>query len=370
MRSDSGHLGKLARRGGLWLAITLCFAFIRDHAHGDEGTVPDPNAGAPLATAVTPPAEPVRVQLGAYLVQLSDVDPPSKASPSYKAEIFLDLKWEDPRLAFSEAQGGARRVYQDAAAEAELQRLWSPNIHIVNEQGIRRVDARTLTISASGTVEYTERFEATLHASVDLRRFPFDEQRFDVEIESFNWDEGSVVFEPYAARTGFDEHVHTLEWHVLGTSARVSSKGEVRSDRKFSNYRFEIHLERASGYYLWKLVLPLLMIVAFSWSTFWMTGEAASTRMQRSFVAMLTLVAFYQVVSANLPRISYLTFMDGVAFLAFFSVALTILQVILLQRASQRGEPARVERLDRRARLFIPGGFCAGFLVLWLVFHG
>lgn len=338
-------------------------------AHALDSDASQPTSGTSSPAALRPPATPTRVQVGLYLVELADVDPPSKAFPTFRAEFLLDVRFHDPRLA-RPAGDQEDLIFEGAVAEKTLQTMWFPSLNLVNEQGARQVDARSLTISPDGWLEYTERFEATLHAEVDLRRFPFDEQRFHALVEPFGWDEGHVILAPFAEREGFDDSVKTLEWNVRAVSSSVRSQAEVRSERKFSQLVFEIHLARESGYYLWKLVLPLLVIMGLTWSTFWMTGEAASTRMQRCFVAMLTVVAFYQVVSSNLPRISYLTFLDGVAFLAFGSAAFTLVHVIRLHRAFSRGDSEHAARLDARARWLVPGTLATLLAVLWFVYHG
>lgn len=327
-------------------------------------------ADLPLAH-VSPPAEPTVVKVGMYLIGIPSVAPPSTEFPSYTAEIFMDLEWRDPRLAFDpEVEGTSRKVYQDGSVDEELRQIWWPNVEIENEEGSRKIEVRTLAVHADGTVEYTERFAATMHTDFDLVRFPFDTQTFEVRLEPFSWDERYVTFVPYPERSGFDESFQMLEYDLLKVAHRIESVREIRSNEKFSRYVFTIDLERRSGYYLWKLVLPLLIVVAFTWSAFFMTGEAYGTRMQRSFVSLLTLVAFHQVLARNLPRISYLSFLDGVAFLALISVGLTLLQIIVAHRATIDGDPERAARLDRMARWVVPGIFVIGLVVLWIVFHG
>jgi hypothetical protein len=337
---------------------------------GPAGLASGVGPGPDVASFVSPPAEPTTVQIGLYLLGLSHVDSPSEAFPSFGAEVFLDLVWHDPRLAFDpDEEDVARKVYQDHAVETELDEMWWPNFEFENGEGERHVEARSLVIHPDGKVEYTERFDGRFHMDVDLRTFPFDAQTFEIHVESFSWDERNLRFEPLEGVTGFDEAFRTLEWDLKDVSSRVESSHEVRSPTTFSKLVFELRVERRSGYYLWKLLLPVLLIVSFTWSTFWMTGEAAGTRMQRSFIALLTLVAFYQVLAGNLPRISYLTFLDGIAFLAFASVGLTILQIILAHRAGRSANPERADRLDVLARWILPAFFLAGCVVLWIVFH-
>lgn len=320
---------------------------------------------------VTPPHQPTKVQIGVYLVALTRVDPPSESFPTFKAEIFLDLKWHDPRLAFDPSEVGTdREVFLEHEAELELERIWWPDVEFDNAQGERHVEARELVILPDGSIEYSERFNCEFVTHPDLRKFPFDAQHFDIRIESFAWDERFLVFVPYDAKIGFNpEHQSSQEWDVQNVSALVDKKNEVRSDAAFSAFTLRIDVQRNSGYYIWKIVLPLFLIVVFTWSTFWMPGEPSTGRMQRAFLALLTVVAFNQVVSKNLPRISYVTFMDSAVFLAFGFVGLTVVTIMYGQVKDYAGDKEAGVRLDRKARWIFPISFAVAATGLWFFFH-
>jgi hypothetical protein len=336
---------------------------------GEGAVEPAAIDGAPVF--VTPPSQPTKVQIGVYLVALTKVDPPSESFPTFKAEIFLDLKWHDSRLVFDAKEAGTdREVFLEHEAELELERIWWPDVEFDNAQGERHVEARELVILPDGTVEYSERFNCDFVSHPDLRKFPFDSQHFDIRIESFAWDERFLQFVPYDAKIGFNsEHQASLEWEVEKVSAIVDSKKEVRSESAFSAFTLRIDVHRISGYYVWKIVLPLFLIVVFTWSTFWMPGEPASGRMQRAFLALLTVVAFNQVVSRNLPRISYITFMDSAVFLAFAFVGLTVMTIMYGQVKEHKGDKEAGLRLDRHARWVFPLTFSLAATVMWFYFH-
>lgn len=317
-----------------------------------------------------PPASPTRVKLGVYLIGLTEISPPQEAFPTFRAELFLDVKWHDPRLAFDVTRAGVKKeVFQDADVEKRLHLMWRPDLEIENEQGHRTIESRELAIHQDGTVEYTERSSALMHAEVDLRNFPFDTQVFTVELESFEWDETAVVFEPYTERIGYNAEHHTLEWKIQEVSHEISSSKEVRADHPFSKFSFRIHAERDPGYYIWKIVVPLLLIIVLTWSTFWMKGESSDIRMERNYISLLTVVAFHQIVSSNLPKISYLTFLDGIVFVAFSVVGATVVHMIVTQRAQFAGDVGKIERMDRRARWLFPVVLTAALLALWTFYH-
>jgi hypothetical protein len=327
-------------------------------------------AAADAPSFVTPPAKPTEVRIGLYLVALTRVDPPAEAYPTFEAEVFLDLVWNDPRLAFDPNEVGVEKeVFLEHEAELELERIWWPDVEFENAQGEREIEGRELVISPDGTVEYSERFHGKFTFDPELQKFPFDRQTFELHVDSFAWDERSLVFVPYDEKSGYDDSIHTQEWNIVGVRKEVHAKQEVRSPHAFSAAALVVEAERESGYYLWKIVAPVLIIVLFNWSTFWMPGEKATSRMERAFIALLTVVAFHQIVAANLPRISYLTFMDGVVFVAFASVGLTMVSIILSQRYENLGRPDVVDRMDRHARWMFPLVFIVAMAALWVIYH-
>lgn len=355
-------------RSGAWLTFFVVLACL---LLGGSRPVNAAGGGAAHGPVfVTPPAKPTDVKIGVYLVAVTRVDPPAEAYPTFEAELFLDMVWKDPRLAFDPKEAGTdREVFLEHEAELELERIWWPDVGFENAQGHRHVAARELVITPDGTVEYSERSHGKFTFDPDLRKFPFDHQVFELKLESFAWNEDSLRLVPYEAKLGYDEHIHMQEWSIVGMSSEVESKKEVRSSAPFSSLEIHVEVDRETDYYLWKIVAPLLIIVMFNWSTFWMPGEENSVRLERAFIALLTVVAFHQIVAANLPRISYLTFMDGVVLLAFASVGLTMVTIMVCQAYQHAGNLAAVRQLNTHARWMFPTGFAIAMTVLWFVYH-
>ena len=65
--------------------------------------------------------------------------------------------------------------------------MWWPEVTLVNEVHAREMENEELIIYADGTVEYEEKSHAQLEAHYNLRKFPFDRQVLEIEIESFAW---------------------------------------------------------------------------------------------------------------------------------------------------------------------------------------
>ena len=335
-----------------------------------------PGAGAAepgLATSedvpnfVEPPRRPTEIRIAAYLIGLSRVSAPSDAFPTWDAEVFLDLSWNDPRLAF---EGNEPRVFQGEEAEEKLSEIWAPDIEIQNQVERRQTESIELRILPDGTVEYEERFGATLNAELDLARFPFDKQSLDIELQSFVWDEGDCVFVASEEQTGFDADFETPEWIVTHAEASVGVRNEVRDDRSFSTYTFRILAQRQAGHYVLRFLTPLMFVMLLTWCAFWMPVEQ---RFRVGFISLLTVVASHTVISGSLPRLQYPTFADLLLLTCYVFATVLIVVSIWIQRLGESEDDASKERagkIDQWARWSLPVAaaivLIGSALVLWL----
>ena len=116
----------------------------------------------------------------------------------------------------------------------------------------RSTDSVELIILPDGTVQYEERFGATINSDLDLRRFPFDRQTFDLEIQSFVWDQDQTILVVNEQQLGMNTEFDTPEWTVVGVQALSSINSEIRSFRLLricirADYRKQLDQESVGG---------------------------------------------------------------------------------------------------------------------------
>ncbi len=322
---------------------------------------PLPNLGE--FAPVIPPGEPTEVKIGLYMIALDRVSAPSDASPEFEVEMFMDLQWKDERLAFdAEEYGYGRKIYEEHAAELELEQIWWPDVEIENEIHGRETENLGLIIFPDGTVEYAERFVVTVHADFDLRKFPFDDQYFELDLESFVWDSRYLVFIPNEDRIGYDPHYTGEEWIIDSLFTEVKLEEEIRSDEAFSEFVYTLHGKRLPQFYIMK-IFPMFLIIILTWSVFWLEG-ATAPEMSISFIGLLTVVAFHRIFSGLLPRLSYMTYLDGVIFVGYFFASLAIIENVIVRRVSEE-EGAKLDRIFQR---YVPLSFVILNVLLVLIF--
>lgn len=318
--------------------------------------------------AATPPNldGPVLVDVGLFIVEMPEIDP---VNNTFRVEAFMDLMWCDPRLAFdAETAFRGRKIYLEETARAVLAQIWWPDVTIVNEVESRQIENEELIIRPDGTVEYQERFSANLEAHYDLEQFPFDEQTLEIELESFVWSSEFLQFHQKEKQIGFSTEFELPEWHTEDVKTHIREVQEVRDRAPFSELVMEVHISRRSGFFIWKILLPLMVLVSISWSVFWMIGDGLADRMSVSLTGVLTVVAYQFIIVADLPRVPYFTFMDVVLTLSFTTIALTVVENVYVNVLYLRDKEARAVHIDSTCRWLFPvlyfGALGAAALVL------
>jgi hypothetical protein len=151
------------------------------------------------------------------------------------------------------------------------------------------------------------------------------------------------------------------EGRFISTTIGIPSFG-----KQFAAAIYEIPLKRGSGYFVWKVVLPLCLIVAMSWAVFWIDPRELGSQLGLSASAVLTLVAFQWSLGQFLPRVSYMTTLDHFLIVSMIFVFLALGEAITSTRLAVRGHRELAFKLDRVCRIAFPISFCAIVSFLFL----
>lgn len=316
-----------------------------------------------------PPASPTVVKVGFFIRQIPSID---QISEDFTVEAFMDWQWVDERLAFdAEEIGSDEAVFINEEVVALLfdNALWWPELEITNERGSRDVEERTLTIHSDGHVSYQERISVKIQADFKLRLFPFDNQDFHIRIESFIYEHEDVVLEADERVIGFGDNLGEEEWVLQRIEPDVAERTDIRSEdgETFSELTLTLHIDRQIGFYLYRIILPLILIIGIFCATFWLNDY--DTQLAASTTGLLTLVAFEFAISDSLPNLAYLTLMEAILMYSFTTAAIAVVINLALMRWHKSGQDDRANRVNRMAAIALPVWYIAGFGVLWVVFN-
>ena len=321
-----------------------------------------------LGSVVSPnPAGPVIADLGLHIVELTKVD---EVTNTFNIEGFMDLVWCDPRMAYEVENGEelSERILLKDKAQALLNEIWWPAVTIANQVNARNIENQELVLLSDGTIEYKEKFSAELEAHYDLKEFPFDRQKLEIEIESFAWHDDELIFKMNEEKIGFSNDFEIAEWHIENVESKIESVKDLQDRATFSEFLMEIEVVRKYDYYLWKIIIPLILLVIISWSVFLMIGEKLADRLRFSMIGILTIVSFQFIISDILPRVSYFTLMDSFLSISFFIMLLTMLESVYVNNLDLVEESAQAKKLDMVSRIAFPVLYFVSLIALTLIF--
>jgi hypothetical protein len=293
-----------------------------------------------------PGAEAGPTELYTRIVALG-IDEIDSAKQTFTANLYLTVRWQDDRLAH---EGSGVKVL-------DLDEAWSPQFQFTNQQRVVRTFPEQLLVSPSGEVTYRQRVWGTFSQGLDLMDFPLDTQTFTVQLVAsipFVFTDQLVMIQDEEWPSGLAPAFAIPDWDVVGWEASAGEYNPLNMPLGAPSFEFSFSAKRHVGYYLLKIMLPLLLIVMMSWIVFWIDPKEMGTQISVSVTSMLTLIAYRFMVGSAVPKISYLTKLD------LFILSATLLVFTTLLEAVVTGTFARTERvelarkIDRVARVVYP----------------
>ncbi len=325
----------------LWLVPATLLAVLLGAATPTAAqTAPDPGdqGDIPIAESrgTNPPEATTTVKIFVDVNEVLDIN---ERDNTFRVTLTLTAGWIDKRTIPTNCQSTdppeTPTVYDGERATEQLKSsIWSPGFFVVEALGPRETSAIAVTADCNGIVGYTERFTTTVFQRFGgLNDFPFDEHPLSFSVAPFaQAAPGSIVFvPPNVGGNAFnsDEWV-SEEWDFSGTSY-----ADLVIDEDSAVITTVIRIERKWKFYWLNVIGPLLLIVAISWTVFWMDLNLAE-RLGVSITILLTVVAFDFLTSDNLPRLSYTTRLDSFYNVSYLAVAMTVLLSIIAKTRSRR----------------------------------
>ncbi len=319
---------------------------------------PEVLAGEAAATEQPVLMGPIEVQAGVQIDRISEVD---SAGENFTVIGDIRIDWRDPNLAFSPdscdcdvklySEGEFNRFLSEASSR------W-PDFTFFNQLGNRWVENREVAVWPDGRARYVERFTTDFQVDFDFQKYPFDVQQFpiilDMTLPSDVYD--LVELPGYSAISpdhGEDEFI-VGEIETRTETVVKNATADRAIDRLIFNFSAPRHLD----YYLLQVFVPILLIIAISWFTFFLKDY--TRRIEASAANILLFIAFSFSLANNYPRLGYITFLDAIMAVAFIVNALVLLYNVQMKRLETKGEIERVERIDN----FLDWAYPLAYLIL------
>ena len=310
------------------------------------------NAKTPVVTdsdqRPPPTHQPTEVQLGMYLLDVLEID---DSDQTITIDLGVSMRWTDPRLA------------DKAGQIIPLENVWSPNLQLMSNKDIRLTKPKVVRVSQGGQAEYLQRYIGTMWHASDLSHFPFDDQSFSIQMLAPLHTEKDLSLVEDRERTGQADGWSLSGWDYF--PGRWESDpfyfGPAHEDFTGAAYVFTAHRKR--GFYFWKVIVPISLVILMSGAVFWIDPSNSSSQISVAYTAILALVAYRFVIGNMVPAVSYMTRLDRFMLGASILVVCVLIEAIWTGRLVAHGQLERSVRIDYWSRWL----FLAAYILIVLI---
>ena len=214
---------------------------------------------------------------------------------------------------------------------------------------------------------------ARIKSDFDLKKFPFDEQELKMEFYppySIEYNDDNNYPKPFVtlfqSRSNvyldiekYKKNNYLKEWTVIETKV----ENYIKREKTTSNFekdkivelvedRINVSLivKRNINYFIFKIIIPVFLILAISWSVMWIPPNQVESRLTTSIVALLALIAYNFVFNEDIPKLSYLTSLDRYILLSYLFCAIPTFLTIYFSRITKKDYKIALE-INKKSRL-------------------
>ena len=292
-----------------------------------------------------PTTGPLKVYVTIFIIDVDDI---SGANQSFDANVHVQYRWRDQRLAHK----GPKSIVRP------LDEIWDPKVQVINQQKIWLTLPEIVKISPEGEVLYHQRAWGSFSQPLKLKDFPFDRQVFSFHLATIDYSPDEIEFVPDKNdESGMAQELSVADWEIIGYKAEPRPYRPSPATSPLAGFAFSFEAERKAGYFIIKVIIPLILIVAMSWVVFWIDPIESGTQVSVAITTMLTLIAYRFAIDTDLPKISYLTRMDFFILLSTVLVYASLIEVVVTSSFAKDGKISRARTLDLWMRWVFPSLF-------------
>lgn len=254
-----------------------------------------------------------RVETGIFAVSIYDID---LKSNSFYADFYMWFKWQgdiDPITYLEVTNSISDWSMMSVPAHPEPERLPDGSFYQIS-----RVEGRFLQ-------------------SFDLKRYPLDQYNLSIFMENSAYTTDQLIYVADDEASGYSQFLTIPGWSIVGSTIDSlvrtydTNFGDPRlpSRSEHSVLRYSLNIARPWSFFTWKLLLPLLIVLASSCAALLLAPQHIDSRVALPVTALLTTVFLQETYADALPDLGYLVLMDEIYVIAYILIFASIVEVIV-----------------------------------------
>ncbi len=213
-----------------------------------------------------------------------------------------------------------------------------------------------------------QRVSANFENWFRLRRFPFDAQELRVIFEERRLTDAQAIWEQalWPNIIAIDAYRELAAWRFQDYPSLEVKRSSFGAGPQSLHPRLlivSIPVARLSWFYVSRFFIPLFLLVALAYSTFWIKPDDLGSAASIGITCMLSIIAFQLTQADSLPRVGYLTLADRVYVVCYIATAMALGFAIMGSYHATHGQLERAQAMDRRLRFAFPLAFVVAVAV-------
>lgn len=170
-------------------------------------------------------------------------------------------------------------------------------------------------------LEYNQVGNLVFYNDFNLKSFPFDKQKLRIMLyDDFYRLENRSLYSGSRSMRDLNYFINNKKingWNIIGADTIDFVYQDPNRLNEGSALVTEIHIERKHGYYIFKVILPIILILMVCWSVVWVDPKELEARLTITIVCLLSLIAYNFVIDSELPKLEYLTVLDWIVLISY-----------------------------------------------------
>lgn len=211
-------------------------------------------------------------------------------------------------------------------------------------------------VAPDGSKYQIMRIESKFMTPFSLASFPLDQHDLSIMLEDSLYGTDELAYEIDKSDTGYAPNLSVSGWklHGWGDDRTIVDYASTFGDRsvaqasQYARISFSMKISRPESYFVWKLLLPLVVVLCGAWIALLLNPTLTETRAALPASALLTTVFLQQGYTGALPETGGLVLLDKIYVVAYVLIVLTLCRVILKSFKIEQMDEAQIQSLRKK----------------------
>ena len=218
------------------------------------------------------------------------------------------------------------------------------------------------------TLDYFSEGIFTFKTNFDLRNFPFDRQKIKFYLVNRVWpmSEQLTLVSDFTKKEliNFSKQNNISGWDIVGNNLSYEPYKGPNDTYYYDGLKVELEIERKHSYYLYKVIIPILLILMVCWSSLWVTPKEIESRLTITIVCLLSLIAYNFVIDKEIPKLEYLTVLDWIILISYIYATIPNFLSIYSHKLFTTNKKKECLKIENMGKRFGPSSY---LIIIFLI---